>query len=150
MGDKFTVVKGYKQLRFISGEALLDNSPCEYGFDDFVIRFGFYPEVNLKDFLQFASRYWVNFLIEHGYIERVEEKADEKVYHIGQKFLGSDNALYILASMTTTGKGYRFCDLINTHTGYCWGRGFVVNDVLNITEAEFTQIRGTQHFYPVK
>lgn len=135
----------YKQLGEISAVILVIDEPRLPLFRDYLRIYG-YGEVNsihdpirFDKFIKDAEKYdWIDWFVEYGYIEKVEEV----LFHRGQEFEYTDEGreVYLLSGVdgaagliTIEGEG----------RGTSWHDFVPVNNIMEITEEEFDRI--TKH-----
>jgi len=113
----------YLQLKWITGRALMDDGACRKELGAFIIRYGV-DECATAGFRHSVDEYAAQvkpgnlaWLIDHGYLQRVEPEQPQRTYHKGQDVLiigGSGNRYKICH----VGRG--LVSLVSWADGNCW------------------------------
>jgi len=136
----------YKQLKTITPGAIYESQDWEGGLSCFIKEFTRFvamfnvryenvvPLENLELELDIEPE-WANWLIKHGFIEKVVEKV---IYSIGDRFLNEKNQNKYLLAKTSGGRN--LVALINLESGNTWLGNIQVESFAKITEMEFGQL----------
>lgn len=137
----------YKQLNEISAVLMIVDEPCLSMFREYLRIYG-YGEINsihdpirFDKFIKDAEAHgWIDWFVKYKYIEQVKE-VKEVLFHRGQEFehiYKGSREVYLLSGVNDASGLVQVSE--GEDRGITWSTFVEVENVMEITEAEFDRI----------